>query len=79
MPPETDLVIAFRASSKNSLSKQQAREDIQKAEQQYSRLIETLSYAGLRAVGRRGETLGHLLVFVSCPTNIVNNLVKRER
>jgi anoctamin-10 len=79
MPPEVDLVITFRASSKASLSKQRAREDARKAEQQYSRLIDTLSHAGLRAVGRRGESLGHLLVFVLCPTSLVNNLIKLER
>ncbi|KAG5652528.1 hypothetical protein H0H81_004685 [Sphagnurus paluster] len=62
MPPEVDLVITFRATKKTSLSKQQIREDSRKAEQEYSRLIETLNYAGLRAVGRRGESLGHLLV-----------------
>ncbi|GLB43323.1 putative calcium-activated chloride channel [Lyophyllum shimeji] len=79
MPHEVDLVITFRATKKTSLSKQQIREDSRKAERQYSRLIETLRYAGLRAVGRRGESLGHLLVFVSCPRSHVVNLAKRER
>ncbi|KAF8962021.1 calcium-activated chloride channel-domain-containing protein [Flammula alnicola] len=77
--PDVDLVIAFRATKKTSLSKQQTREDARKAEQQYKRLIETLSYAGLKAVGRRGESLGHLLVFVTCPPKHVEELVKRER
>ncbi|KAF8074650.1 calcium-activated chloride channel-domain-containing protein [Lyophyllum atratum] len=79
MSPEVDLVITFRATRKTSLSKQQIREDSRKAEQQYSRLIDTLRYGGLRAVGRRGESLGHLLVFVSCPKSHVVNLAKRER
>lgn len=79
MPPEVDLVITFRATKKTSLSKQQTREESRKAEQQYARLIDTLTYAGLHAVGRRGESLGHLLVFISCPKNHVNNLIKRER
>ncbi|KAG6832166.1 hypothetical protein H0H92_004897 [Tricholoma furcatifolium] len=79
MPPDVDLVVAFRATKKTSLSKQQIREDSRKAEQQYSRLIDTLTYGGLRAVGRRGETLGHLLVFISCPDSHVENLMKRER
>lgn len=78
-PPEVDLVIAFRATKKTSLSKIQIRADSRKAEQQYSRLIDTLTFAGLKAVGRRGESLGHLLVFVSCPQNHVTNLIKRER
>ncbi|KAJ7036619.1 calcium-activated chloride channel-domain-containing protein [Mycena alexandri] len=79
MLPEVDLVITFRASRQGSLPKRQALEDARKAEEQYSRLIKVLTSAGLRAVGRRGESLGHLLVFVSCPTGHVHTLVKRER
>ncbi|KAJ7902476.1 calcium-activated chloride channel-domain-containing protein [Mycena leptocephala] len=79
MLPEVDLVIAFRASRKTSVLKRHALEDARKAEKQYDRLIKTLSSAGLRAVGRRGESLGHLLVFVSCPKNLVHTLIKRER
>ncbi|KDR70978.1 hypothetical protein GALMADRAFT_103009 [Galerina marginata CBS 339.88] len=78
-PPDVDLVIAFRATKSTSLSKHQTREDARKAEQQYKRLIETLTYAGLKAVGRRGESLGHLLVFVTCPPKHVEELIKRER
>ncbi|KAH9479820.1 hypothetical protein JR316_0008415 [Psilocybe cubensis] len=77
--PDVDLVIAFRATKNGSLSKQQIREEARKAEQQYKRLIETLTYAGLKAVGRRGEALGHILVFVTCPPKHVEELVKRER
>ncbi|KAJ7644183.1 calcium-activated chloride channel-domain-containing protein [Roridomyces roridus] len=77
--PEVDLVVAFRASRKASVRKQEALNDARKAEEQYSRLIKTLSDAGLKAVGRRGESLGHLLVFVSCPTAKVKALIKRER
>ncbi|KAH0582492.1 hypothetical protein H2248_010436 [Termitomyces sp. 'cryptogamus'] len=79
MPPHVDLVITFRATKKTSLSKQQIREDSRKAEQQYTRLIQTLTKGGLRAVGRRGESLGHLLVFISCPSSYVDSLTKRER
>ena len=78
-PPDVDLVISFRATKPTSLSKQQTREDARKAEQQYKRLIETLTYAGLKAVGRRGESLGHLLIFVTCPPKLVEELVRRER
>lgn len=78
-PPDVDVVITFRATKQTSLSKQQIREDSRKAEQQYTRLIHTLTQTGLRAVGRRGEGLGHLLIFVSCPKNLVFDLVKRER
>ncbi|KXN83968.1 hypothetical protein AN958_00612 [Leucoagaricus sp. SymC.cos] len=79
LPPEVDLVIIFRATSKHTHSKQKTRNEARKAEQQYVRLIDTLSYAGLKAVGRRGESLGQLLVFVMCPQKHLENLVKRER
>ncbi|KAJ7811213.1 calcium-activated chloride channel-domain-containing protein [Mycena olivaceomarginata] len=79
MLPEVDLVIAFRASRKTSLLKRHALADARKAEEQYGRLIKLLSSSGLRAVARRGESLGHLLVFVSCPTGHVHTLIKRER
>jgi anoctamin-10 len=80
MPPHVDLVINFRAStSARTFSKDQVREDAAKAEKQYSRLLDTLSYAGLRVVGRRGEKQGHILVFVSCPDVQLCKLVDRER
>ncbi|KAJ7691956.1 calcium-activated chloride channel-domain-containing protein [Mycena rosella] len=79
MLPEVDLVIAFRASRKTSVLKRHAVEDARKAEEQYTRLIKALSSAGLRAVGRRGESLGHLLVFVSCPQSLIQTLIQRER
>jgi anoctamin-10 len=74
--PDVDLIITFRTTSS---SKQPTREDSRKAEQQYKRLTETLSYAGLKSVGRRGESLGHLFVFVTCPPAHVDELVRRER
>ncbi|KAG6849673.1 hypothetical protein H0H93_006389 [Arthromyces matolae] len=79
MPPQVDLVITFRATKASSLSKRQIREDSKKAQEQYSKLIDTLTHGELRAVGRRGESLGHLLVFVSCSDDHVQSLMKRER
>ncbi|KAJ7599368.1 calcium-activated chloride channel-domain-containing protein [Mycena floridula] len=79
MSVDVDLVITFRASHKITLSKQQTREDAQKAEKQYSHLLEILSYAGLQCVGRRGESLGHLLIFIKCPEKLLQSLVRRER
>src|ERR1700761_505182 len=52
MLPDVDLVISFRASRKTSLLKRHALEDAPKAEQQYTRLINMLTSAGLRAVAR---------------------------
>ncbi|KAJ8509490.1 hypothetical protein ONZ45_g8349 [Pleurotus djamor] len=78
MSSEVDLVIPFRAFPNHSLSKRQTRDLARKAEKEYGRLIDTLTYSGLRAVGRRGESLGHILVFVSCPESLLNTLRKRE-
>lgn len=78
--PDVDLIITFRTCKNSASSKPQTtREDARKAEQQYKRLTETLRYAGLKSVGRRGESLGHLLVFVICPPEHVEELVRRER
>lgn len=77
--PEVNLVIVFRANGKNTHLKQRTRNEARKAEQQYLRLIDTLTYAGLKAVGRRGESLGQLLVFVTCPQKHLESLVRRER
>lgn len=73
--PDVDLVITFRTTS---VSKQ-TREDARRAEQQYKKLTEKLSHAGLKSVGRRGESLGHLFVFVMCPPTHVEELLRRER
>jgi hypothetical protein len=75
---EVVLIIVFRAASKLTHSKQKTRQEARKAEQQYVRLIDTLTYAGLKAVGRRGEGLGQLLVFVTCPQKLIGNLLRRE-
>jgi len=49
--PDVDLVIAFRASCPASLNTTHVR-TLCKAEQQYTQLIETLTYASLKAVGQ---------------------------
>jgi hypothetical protein len=78
MLPHVDVVIVFRAFNK-SLSKKQAIECAQRAEVQYTRLLKTLDAAGLRAVGRKGEKQGHLLVLVSCPLTQLASLIRTER
>ncbi|KAF9074154.1 calcium-activated chloride channel-domain-containing protein [Rhodocollybia butyracea] len=75
---DVDFVISFR-SSKSSVSSKQTKEEATKAEAQYSRLLQTLTHGGLNAVGRRGDSLGHLLVFVYCPDKLLKNLIIRER
>lgn len=77
MTPKVDLVIVFKTTL-TSLSKHKTREDAFKVEHQYSKLLETLTKAGLRAVGRRGEEQG-LLILLSCPKNLLTSLVHRER
>ncbi|TRM65471.1 calcium-activated chloride channel-domain-containing protein [Schizophyllum amplum] len=73
---QVDLVITFRTSTN---AKRLTKDDVRKAEEQYARLIKTLKKAGLQAVGRRGESLGDLLVFVNCPEQVLTSLVRRER
>ncbi|KAG1817721.1 calcium-activated chloride channel-domain-containing protein [Suillus subaureus] len=80
MPPHVDAVIVFRAIQKGaSFSKEQVRQNAVKAEKQYSKLINTLTRAGLKAVGRRGESQGQLLVMVTCPQKVLSNLIHCER
>lgn len=80
MPPQVDVVVVFRAASKRTLpSKEQTRKDAAKTERQYMALIDTLSRAGLKAVGRRGENQDQLLVLVSCPADLLVRLVHCER
>ncbi|KAG2053751.1 DUF590-domain-containing protein [Suillus hirtellus] len=81
MPPHVDIVIVFCAIRKKaaSFSKEQVRQNAVKAERQYSKLINTLTRAGLKAVGRRGESQGQLLVMVTCPQNVLAKLIHCER
>ncbi|KAL0069139.1 hypothetical protein AAF712_003825 [Marasmius tenuissimus] len=79
MSIDVDLVISFRTSRQPSRSKQHTRNEVTKAEEQYKLLIRLLNSAGFKAVGRRGDSLGHILVFVSCPEKLLRNLVKTER
>lgn len=80
MPPHVDVVVVFRAASKRTLlSKEQIRKDAARTERQYTALINTLSRAGLKAVGRRGENQDQLLVLVACPHDLLVRLVHRER
>ncbi|EIW81754.1 DUF590-domain-containing protein [Coniophora puteana RWD-64-598 SS2] len=80
MPPQVDVVIVFRSTPKGAaLSKNELKENAAKAEKQYSVLVDTLTRAGLKAVGRRGENQGQLLVLVTCPQNLLATLVHRER
>ncbi|KAF9236909.1 calcium-activated chloride channel-domain-containing protein [Melanogaster broomeanus] len=80
MPPHVDVVLVFRAASKRTPpSKEQIRQDVAKAERQYTALIDTLTGVGLKAVGRRGENQDQLLVLVTCPPDVLVKLVHRER
>ncbi|KAF8120707.1 calcium-activated chloride channel-domain-containing protein [Boletus edulis] len=80
MPPHVDVVVVFRAASKRTpLSKEQTRKDAAKTQRQYTVLIDTLTRAGLKAVGRRGENQDQLLVLVACPSDLLVRLVHCER
>ncbi|KAH9839977.1 DUF590-domain-containing protein [Rhodofomes roseus] len=79
MPPQVDLVLVFRSSPARVLSRRDARENARQAERQYTKLLEVLQTGGLRAVGKRGENDGQLLVLVSCPQSTLARLAQRER
>ena len=72
--PEVNLVITFRAGS-GLCSKDEAS----KAEHQYVCLIDTLTNAGLKAVGKKGRSAGQILVFVTWAQEHLENLIRRER
>lgn len=79
MPPTVDLVVVFRSSSGKVQPKALARQNAQQASEQYTRLLSTLRKGGLRAVGKRGERAGQLLVLVACPPVVLKRLAQRER
>ncbi|THH32040.1 hypothetical protein EUX98_g2150 [Antrodiella citrinella] len=79
MAPTVDLVVVFRSAAGKVYSKAQARQNIQAADKQYRILLDTLRTGGLRAVGKRGEREGQLLVLVSCPPTLLKRLAQRER
>jgi hypothetical protein len=79
-PRDIDIILIFKAAvASTHISKQKARQEAQDAEDQYSRLLDSLKSAGLYAVGRRGEHQGQLIVFVSCPSHQLHLLLQRER
>lgn len=78
MSPAVDLVLVFKGTSR-SLSKTKALEDAQNAEADYTRLIQTLTAAGLKATGRRGQRQGQLLVIIWATPHKVAQLVQKER
>lgn len=73
-----DLVLIFQGPSR-SHSKQQASEDIQSAVEEYTRLINALTDAGLKATGRKGEKPGQLMVFVWTPPRKLAQLFETQR
>ncbi len=77
--PHVDLVIVFRSSSGKVQPKALARQNTRQASEQYTNLLEALTAGGLKAVGKRGEKDGQLLVLVSCPSTVLKRLAQRER
>lgn len=76
-----DLVLVFRATTPSRaphFSKQAAQKDAKDAEDQYTRLLDTLHNAGLHAVGRRGEHQGQLILLVSCSGHQLHQLLQRQ-
>ena len=78
MPPRVDLAILFSAGV-STVNKAQAKENIQQAEEQYTRLLDLLRTSGLHAVGKRGEKLGELMILIKCPQQKLDELARAER
>ncbi|KIY72484.1 DUF590-domain-containing protein [Cylindrobasidium torrendii FP15055 ss-10] len=76
---DVDVVITFRASKDATTHVSQGKAAAAAAEEQYTRLMSALSDGGLRAVSRRGDSSGHLLIFVHCPKDLLKMLDRRER
>lgn len=75
-----DLIIDFHVpESKTKTSKEETRKIALEAEKQYAALLETLSKAGLRAVGKGGERSGKIMICVECPPSILAQLIRKER
>lgn len=79
--PDAHLVILFRLTppGTSASKKPELKKHTETASVQYTRLLETLKNAGLNAVGRRGEELGHLAVFVRAPERLLGTLIYAER
>lgn len=78
MPPHVDLAILFSVGV-SPINKAQVKENIQQAEEQYTRLLNLLRTSGLHAVGKRGEKLGDLMILVKCPQEKLDALARAER
>lgn len=71
-PPAADLVIVYRSSSR---SKQEALD----AENDYTSLLAKLRSGGFKAVGRRGNKDGQLVILLSAPDELLAQVVQAER
>lgn len=74
-----DLIINFQIPGSKLTSKDETRKTAVQAEQQYTKLLSTLTQAGLRAVGKGGEKSGKIMICVECPPEIMAALIRRER
>jgi len=78
MPPRVDLVILLSAGVPY-VNKAEFKETIQEAEEQYTRLLNLLRTSRLRAVGKRGEKPGDLMILVGCSLERLDQLARAER
>jgi hypothetical protein len=51
----------------------------EETKEKYATLLKTLQDGGLKAVGRRGDSDGKILLFVSCPEAALNVLIHKAR
>ena len=78
MHAPVDLVLTFKGTS-HPHSKKQASEEVQSAVEEYTRLINTLTSAGLKATGRRGSGQGQLMIIIWTPPRKLAQLFEKQR
>ena len=78
MHSHVHLVVIFSFPTKSS-NKSRLREDIQNAEEAYTKLLLLLESSGLKAIGKAGRRHGEIIVLVHSPLAKLNQLARLEQ
>ena len=78
MHSHVHLVVIFSFPTKSS-NKSRLREEIQNAEEAYTKLLLFLESSGLKAIGKAGRRHGEIIVLVHSPLAKLNQLARLEQ
>ena len=78
MHAHVHLVVVFTFPTKSS-NKSRLREEIQNAEEGYTKLLRLLESSGLKATGKAGRRHGEIIIFVHSPLAKLNQLARLEQ